>query len=560
MSDQRLQQLKQSGEAAEWLQIEGLKTLENGYLLPEETPKQMYERVSKAAASYLPENIRDQYAKKFFEIIWNNWLCLATPIASNMGTAKGLPISCFGSFVPDSLFGIFSVNTEIAMLSKFGGGTSSFLGNVRGRGQNISNGGKSAGTSGWTKVFKTTVEVVKQASAGRRGQHAVNLPIEHPDVEEFIDLRKHQDGIHLAVCISNEFIQKCELGDEKARKLRAKILKARMETGEPYMIFIDKINAQNPSCYKDHNLSVKGSNLCSEIALHSDEDHTFVCCLSSMNAFRWSEWKDTDAVFTATVFLDCVMQEFIEKAEKIEGFEKAVRFAQKSRALGLGVLGYHSYLQKNLIPFNSFQARLFNAELFKHIQEKSSEASVWMARLLGEPEWCRGYGVRNTHRTAVAPTTSNAIISGSLSQGIEPIVGAAWVQKTAKGTFIRKNIHFSKFLDSIGMNKPEVWESVSAMNGSVAHLDFLSPEQKEVFKSAYEIDQREIIFQANQRQKWIDQAQSLNLFFSSDEDPQYIHEVHWMAEISQNIKTLYYVRSESSLKAERQEECVSCQA
>jgi ribonucleoside-diphosphate reductase alpha chain len=557
---QNLEDLKKAGEAAEWLQLEGLKTLENGYLLPGETPRQMYVRVAKSAAGYLPEDIRAEYEKKFFDIIWNNWLCLATPIASNMGTKKGLPISCFGSAVKDDLFGIFETNTEIAMLSKFGGGTSSFMGNVRGRGAEISNGGRSAGTSGWTKVFKTTVEVVKQASAGRRGQHAVNLPIEHPDVEEFIDLRKHQDGIHLAVCISNEFIERCKSGDEQARKLRAKVLKARMETGEPYMIFVDKINAQNPQCYTDRGLTVKSSNLCSEIALHCDEDHTFVCCLSSMNAYRWDEWKDTDAVFTATVFLDCVMEEFVQKAESIPGFEKAVRFAKKSRALGLGVLGYHSYLQDNMIPFNSLQARVFNAALFKHIAENSHAASKWMAELLGEPEWCAGSGFRNTHTTAVAPTTSNAIISGSLSQGIEPIAAATWTQKTAKGTFIRKNIHFSDFLDRIGMNKPEVWESVSANSGSVAHLEFLTQEQKEVFKSAYEIDQKEIVFQANQRQKWIDQAQSLNLFFSSDEDPQYIHEVHWMAETSQYIKTLYYVRSESSLKAERQDECLSCQA
>lgn len=554
-----LKKLQSVGEAPTWLQEEGLKTLEKGYLLPGETPTGMYKRVSKAAASYLPAALQTEWEEKFFNLIWKNWLCLATPIASNMGTKKGLPISCFGSWVGDSLHEIFSTNTEIAMLSKFGGGTSSYLGDVRHRGASISHGGHSAGTIGWVKTFQTTVDVVRQASANRRGQHAVNLPIEHPDVEEFIDLRKHMDGIHLAVCISEDFLAKCEAGDAEARRKWQKLLKARMETGEPYLIFVDKINKLNPELYTANNLKVKASNLCSEITLHSDALHTFVCCLSSMNAARWDEWKNTEAVFEATVFLDCVMQEFIEKAGKIQGLERAVRFAEKSRAIGLGVLGYHSYLQNNLIAFNSLQARLFNADLFRHINKKSLEATQWMAKEFGEPEWCKGFGVRNSHRTAIAPTTSNALISGSLSQGIEPIIANAWTQKTAKGTFIRKNVHLEKFLESIGKNTEEVWEQISLNEGSVQSLEFLSDEQKEVFKTAYEIEQKEIIFQANQRQKWICQSQSLNLFFSSEEDPVYIHEVHKEAALSPYIKTLYYVRSESSLRADRQG-CLSCEA
>lgn len=556
---QKLNELIKAGEAAPWLQPEGLKTLEKGYLLSGETPRKMYRRVSKAAASYLPEEIREEWEQKFYEIIWNNWLCLATPIASNMGTAKGLPISCFGSYVEDDLYSIFNTNTEIAMLSKHGGGTSSFLGDVRHRGADISNGGRSAGTTSWTRVYKTTVAEVRQASAGRRGQHAVNLPIDHPDLEEFIDLRKHMDGIHLAVCVHDEFMERCRRGDREALRLWSRVLKARMETGEPYMIFVDKINRQNPSSYFDKKLSVKASNLCSEITLHSDADHTFVCCLSSMNAYRFDEWKDTDAAYVATVFLDCVMEEFIQKARDLPGFERCVRFAEKSRALGLGVLGYHSYLQEHGLPFNSFGARNFNNLIFKKIKEDSHAASRWMASEFGEPEWQAGSGMRNSHTTAVAPTTSNALISGSLSQGIEPIMGATWTQKTAKGTFIRRNMLFSKLLDELGQNTPEVWDSISARDGSVAHLDFLSPEQKEVFKSAHEIEQKEIIWQANQRQKWIDQSQSLNLFFSKEEDPMYIHEVHKEAADSPYIKTLYYVRSESSLKAERQD-CQACEA
>jgi ribonucleoside-diphosphate reductase alpha chain len=278
-----------------------------------------------------------------------------------------------------------------------------------------------------------------------------------------------------------------------------------------------------------------------------------------MNAFRWKEWKNTDAVFYATVFLDCVMEEFIQKASTIPGLGKAVRFAEASRALGLGVLGYHSYLQDNMLAFNSLGARLFNADLFRHIEKESVRASQWMAVELGEPEWCVGYGVRNTHTTAIAPTTSNAIISGSLSQGIEPIVANAFTQKTSKGTFIRKNTHLEKFLETKGLNTEETWASISANQGSVQHLEFLSEDEKEVFKTAYEIEQKEIIFQANQRQRWLSQSQSLNLFFGQDEDPQYIHEVHKEAAQSPYIKTLYYVRSESSLRAERQG-CLACES
>lgn len=555
---EKLEELKKQGEAAAWLQPEGLKTLEKGYLLPGETPKGLYKRVAFAAAQHLPPEMQQEYERKFFELMWNNWLCLSTPIASNMGSERGLPISCFGSYVDDDLYEIFRTNTEIAMLSKHGGGTSSFLGDVRHRGASIANGGVCAGTTSWVRIFKQTVAEVRQASAGRRGQHAVNLPIEHPDYEEFIDLRKHEDGIHLAACIDQKFLDKCKNGDKEAMRLWAKTLKARMETGEPYMVFTDKINAQNPQVYKDLGLSVKATNLCSEITLHSDVNHSFVCCLSSMNAFRFDEWKNTDAVFTATVFLDCVMEEFLQKASKLSGFERTVNFAKKSRALGLGVLGYHSYLQENMIPFNSFGAKNFNALLFKHIHDESHKASRWMGQNLGEPEWLIGTGHRNSHTTAIAPTTSNAIISGSLSQCIEPITGATWLQKTAKGTFIRRNQHFEKLLKQLGKDTEDVWSSISKNDGSVSHLEFLTPEQKEVFKGAFEIDQREIIFQANQRQKWLDQSQSLNLFFSHDEEPSYIHEVHKIAAESQFIKTLYYVRSESSLTADRQE-CQACE-
>lgn len=553
----KLKELKSSFQAPEWLTEEGFITLTKGYLLPGETPKDMYRRVAKAAASYLPSD-HQKWEDDFFNIIWNNWLCLSTPVASNFGTKRGLPISCFGSYVDDSIFSIFEKNLEVAVLSKHGGGTSSFLGDVRGRGAEITGGGSSNGTTSWVEVLKTTVNQVSQNGI-RRGQHATYIPIEHNDFDEFVDIRKHLDGIHLGVCVSDLFLEKCSQGDTESLRRWFKLLKARMETGEPYILFTDKVNKQNPEMYKKQNLSVKASNLCSEITLHSDSDHSFVCCLSSMNLSKWDEWKDTNAVFLATVFLDCVMEEFIKKAEKIKGIESAVNFAKKSRALGLGVLGYHTYLQKNMIPFDGLQARIFNHSWSKFIKMEAQKASEWMSSELGEPEWCRGSGMRNTHLLAIAPTTSNAIISGGVSQGIEPIVANAYVQKTAKGTFIRKNPTLEQYLEFHNLNNNEIWEKIIDNNGSISDLPELSEEVKEVFKTAYEINQKEIIFQANQRQKYICQSQSLNLFFAADESPEWIHKIHKEAALAPNIKSLYYVRSMAGIKAEKAEACKSCE-
>lgn len=554
----KLKELKSSFEAPQWLTEEGFITLTKGYLLPGETPKDMYRRVARAAASYLPKD-QQKWEDDFFNIIWNNWLCLSTPVASNFGAERGLPISCFGSYVDDSIFSIFHKNLEVAVLSKHGGGTSSFLGDVRGRGAAINGGGNSNGTTSWVEVLRTTVNQVSQNGI-RRGQHATYIPIDHGDFDEFVDVRKHLDGIHLGVSVTDAFLKKCENGDPEALRRWFKLLKARMETGEPYILFIDRVNEQNPKMYKDLGLSVKASNLCSEITLHSDIDHSFVCCLSSMNLAKWDEWKDTNAVFLATVFLDCVMEEFIKKASKIRGIEAAVNFAKKSRALGLGVLGYHTYLQKKMIPFDSLQARIFNHTWAKTLKMGAQNATEWMASELGEPEWCKGHGVRNTHLLAIAPTTSNAIISGGVSQGIEPIVANAYVQKTAKGTFIRKNPTLEEYLDNLGLNTNEVWEKIIDNNGSISEIDGISEEAKEVFKTAYEINQKEIIFQANQRQKYICQSQSLNLFFDSNESPEWIHKIHKEAAMMPFIKSLYYVRSMAGIKAEKTEACKSCEA
>lgn len=565
----------------EWLTEESIKTLESGYLLKNETVKEMYERVSRSAAKNYPE-----LAGFFFDAMWKNWLCLATPVAANMGTDRGLPISCFGSYASDSVYGIFNSVTETAMLSKLGGGTSKYWGDVRGRGAKIGNGGVSEGIIGWLKVEESALSATSQGGV-RRGAGAQYLPVEHPDIEEFIDIRRQTGDLsrrclsvsfHHGVCISDDFMHRVTDGDEKARNIWKKILKTRLETGEPYILFRDNVNKQAPKIYKDLELDIKASNLCSEIFLHSDKDHTFVCCLSSLNLARYDEWKNYKFSNGMTLpqlgiyFLDGVMEEFIVKSKNIEGLERAYRFAVKSRALGLGALGWHTLLQSKMIPFDSFESMMLNAEVFKLIDSETKKGSMELAVKLGEPEWCKGYGLRNTHRIAVAPTVSNSLISGGVSQGIEPITANIYSQKSAKGTFIRKNPALEKLLINKNKNTFEVWELINKSKGSVRDLNFLSAKEKEVFLTAREINQYAIIKQAAQRQAFIDQGQSLNLFFSvpstiDDETKnmiaKYIHKVHFMA-WEMGIKGLYYLRSESPLvgdKVYREEsDCAACEA
>lgn len=572
----KLEDLKQSGEAPEWLNSEAWITLQGGYLLKGETPRQMYLRVSQAAASRLN---RMDLASKFYDLLWKNWLGLASPVASNMGT-DNLPISCFSSAMADNTSDIFKHYHEIAMLSKYGGGTGSYWGRVRGRGVPISKGGFSEGVVPWLKTLEQTASSVSQGGT-RRGAVAAYLDVEHLDIDEFLDIRKNTGDIsrkclsnnfHHGVCVSDDFMRALLAGDKDARKRWGHILKTRVEFGEPYLMWKDTANKTAPQIYKDKQLKIETSNLCSEIFLHTDPDHTFVCCLSSMNLARYDEWKNTDAVYLATMFLDGVMEEFLAKASKIEGFEKAVRFATKSRALGLGVIGYHTLLQARSIPFDSFQSMMLNAELFRHLDSESLKASKDMAVVYGEPEWCRGYGVRNSHRLAVAPTTTNSILAGGVSQGIEPISANIFNQKTSKGVFIRKNPILEQILDSRGQNTLEVWTQINQDRGSVKNVKCLTSEEKQVFLTAREINQFAIVRQAGQRQKWIDQGQSTNLFFAMPSDvtddvekkklAKYIHDVHLEA-WQLGLKSLYYLRTESVLKGEavfkEASDCQSCE-
>lgn len=549
-----LEELKKTSEAAEWCTEESLKTLEGGYLLPEETPKRMYRRLASGAAKILN---KPELEEKFFDLFWKNWLGPASPICSNFHTNRGLPISCFSSYVPDSVNKIMETQHELAMMSKYGGGVATHWNGVRGRGSVIGNdNGFSDGVVPFMKIQDSVTVGISQGGT-RKGATAAYLPIDHPDIEEFLRIRRPQGdsnrqclNIHHGVCVDDNFINKIESGDKKARELWKEILKTRYETGEPYLFFTDSVSKQNPDIYKKHGLDVKGSNICTEIFLHTDENHSFVCCLSSMNLARWDEWKNTDAVQLSIWFLDAVMEEFIQKASKIPGFERSVRFAVKSRALGLGAMGWHSLLQQKNLPFDSFETYRFNNQIFKHIHDESEKASRDLAAEFGEPEWCKGFGVRNSHTCALAPTVSNAIISGNVSQSIEPWGSNAYARKTAKGTFIHKNRELMKILESLDKNTQEVWNSIVANNGSVQHLDFLTNELKEVYQTAREINQFVLVKLAEQRQRWIDQGQSLNLFFPSNVDPKYFHEVHWYAAKSGVIKSLYYCRTESVLKGD----------
>jgi len=566
-----LDELKEKDLAPEWMNQESYSILSNGYFQDGESPRDMWTRVSTSSANRLK---KPELAPLFFEMFWKGWLGGASPVLSNMGTSRGFPISCFSNHLEDSISGIFKKQHELAMLSKGGGGVGVYIGDIRARGAKISGNGKSEGIVPWAKCIDATTLAVSQGST-RRGASALYLPFSHGDIDEFIDIRKatgdinrRVHNVHNAVTLTDNDMQSIIGGDPVARERWKKILQARVELGEPYLLFTDNVNNQNPECYKFHNLLVKTSNICNEIVAYTDKDHTFVCCLSSLALAKWDEWSNY--VFSngmtlpelATWFLDGVLQEFIDKADGIEGYEAAIRFAKKSRMLGLGVMGWHSLLQSKMLPFDSFQSMMLNAKIFSFIKEESHKASRNMAKEFGEPEWCKGFGMRNTHTMALAPTVSNASICGGDSASIEPLTSNAYALKGAKGVFIRKNKNLEVLLAVKGKNTPEVWDSIIKAQGSVQSLNFLSDEEKEIFKTAREINQFAIINQASQRQKFIDQSQSVNLFFTSGSSAKYINEVHLEA-WQKGLKGLYYLRSETVLKGTvsdfTKDQCASCE-
>jgi ribonucleoside-diphosphate reductase alpha chain len=539
-------------QVPEWLSEEGLATLSRGYLFQGETPKGMHQRLASHAAKILS---RPDLEEDLFEIFWRGWLGPATPVASNFGTNRGLPISCYSVHVGDSVNSIFSHLKEVAQLSKNGGGVGIYLGDVRPAGSPISSGGKSTGIVPWAQQYDLASRVVSQGGV-RRGSFAIYLPIDHPDVPELLQAKDHSKGdprrfvdSNVALTVTDEWVESMMSGDEKKRELFGEVLKTRLISGSPYLVFIDNVNRQNPECYKQRGLTVSTSNLCSEITLHTDDDHTFVCVLSSLNLAKYDEWREWRGTSSLSVpelsihFLDAVVEDFIHKASRIPSMGRAVRFARKSRALGLGTMGLHLLYQKRGLPFASAEARNLNIEAHKFIKNEAVKASQSLAKEYGEPEWCIGSGLRHTHLLAVAPTRTNSVISGAFSQGIEPIDANYFVAKQAKGTFVRKNPVLENLFHSKGVGE-EVWDSILEEKGSVQHLNCLTREEKEIFKTAREIDQFEIVKQAADRTPSICQAQSLNLFVDPEIDPEELVCLHLSA-WKNGVKSLYYLRSTS---------------
>ena len=567
-----------------------IKTISKTYLQAGEKPKDAYWRVATAVAKRLD---KPQLATKFFDYIWKGWLCLATPVLANTGTDRGLPISCFGIDVGDSIYEIGSKNLELMLLAKHGGGVGIGINMIRPAGSKITGNGTSDGIVPFAKIYDSTILATNQGSV-RRGAASVNIKIEHKDFEDFLEIREPKGDVnrqslnlHQCVVVSDRFMKKLEEGDSEARRKWGKLLQKRKATGEPYIMFKGNVNKHNPEMYKKNGLKVHMTNICSEIVLHTDEQHSFVCCLSSLNLAKYDEWKDTDLVYTSTIFLDGVLEEFIQRAKNLKGFENSVRSAERGRALGLGVLGWHTYLQQKGLPFEGLQAQFETRKIFSQLKIESERASRYLAAEYGEPLWCKESGFRNTHLRAVAPTVSNSKLSGNVSSGIEPWAANVFTEQTSKGTFIRKNPELKKILKKIGFDTKETWDKILADGGSVQDLNFLDEwcfldgklvecnevteeshkgrcySVKDVFKTFKEINQLDLVRQAGVRQQYIDQAVSLNLAFPAVAEPKWINQIH-MEAWKQGVKTLYYMRTESVLRGDiaaraMDESCVSCE-
>jgi ribonucleoside-diphosphate reductase alpha chain len=542
-----------------------LSTISKGYLLPGETPKKAYRRVAHAVAARLN---RPDLENKFFKYIWNGWIGLASPVLSNTGTDRGLPISCFGIDTPDSVRGIGLTNAELMRLTSYGGGVGISLSRIRGRGSNITGNGKSEGVVPWAKIYDSTIIATNQGSV-RRGAASVNLDINHIDIKEFLQIRRPKGdpnrqclNLHQCVVVDDAFMKRLNDRDSEAMSLWMEILKSRVETGEPYIMFKDNVNKDNPLAYRMNNLDVSMTNICTEITLHTDEEHSFICCLSSLNLAKYDEWKNTDVVETAVYFLDGVMEEFIIKTNGKDSMIRSHRHAKKGRALGLGVMGWHTFLQQKNLPFNSIASTAWTHTIFSDIKMKAESASRQLAAEYGEPLWCKGTGMRNTHLLAIAPTVSNSRLN-NCSAGIEPQPANVYVFNGAKGTFIVKNPELETLLNNKSKNSNKVWDQILADNGSVANLpnDVLSEDEKEVFLTFPEINQLGLVQQAAIRQRYIDQTQSLNLAFDPTDSPKWINQVHMEAH-KLGIKTLYYLRTDSVIKGDlgsrTSEDCLGC--
>ena len=528
-------------KAYKWLNSHSRLFLERGYLEEGVTPEKRIRDIAENAERILGI---EGYADKFEKYVSLGYYSLSTPVWINYGNKRGLPVSCFNSHMDDTMTDILWKVGEVGIMSKMGGGTSGFFGDLRKRGSKISSGGESSGAVHFMELFDKVSDVVSQGSA-RRGSFAAYLPVDHPDIEEFLMIRSEGHSIQnmsLGVTASDNWMNEMIGGDKDKRSIWAKIIKKRFETGYPYIFFTDTVNKSAPQVYKDKGYKINSSNLCSEIVLSSSSLESFVCVLSSLNLLHWDEIKETDAIETLIYFLDTVNQEFVEKTQEMKFMEAPHEFAKNQRALGMGVLGWHSFLQSKMIPFESLDAKMLNSEIWKIIRDKADQASKDLASLFGEPEFLKGYGRRNVTTIAIAPTTSSSFILGQVSPSIEPLNSNYFVKKLAKGSFTFKNPFLKEVLKNYKNDTDEVWKSILIRGGSVQHLDFLTSDEKSVFKTFGEISQKEIIIQAAQRQNYIDQSQSLNIMIPPETKPKEVSDLLIEA-WKMGIKTLYYQRS-----------------
>ena len=543
-----------------WLNADSRTFLKRDYLEEGIEPEQRIRQIAETAERYLRI---DGYADRFETYMCRGWISLASPVWSNFGNHRGLPCSCNGSYVPDTIEGILDKVSEVAMMTKVGAGTSAYFGKLRARGTPISVGGASMGPVHFMRLFDSVTDVISQSSV-RRGSFAAYLDIEHPDILEFLQIRGEGNEIQhisIGVSVGDAWMRSMIDGDVEKRRIWGQVIKKRFESGYPYLFFADTVNRLAPQVYRDKGLTIYASNLCSEIALSSSVDSSFVCVLSSLNLLHYDEWRESDLVETMIYFLDAICEEYIQKSEGNKHLAAANRFCREQRALGLGVLGWHSYLQSHLIPFESMDAKLRNAEIFRHIRLKADQATVEMAGRYGEPELLRGYGRRNVTTLAIAPTTSSSFILGQVSPSIEPLNSNYFVKNLAKGKFTYKNPYLRDVLKRHDQNTEDVWRSVLIKGGSVQHLDFLSQEEKDVFKTFGEISQKEILIQASQRQKYVDQSQSLNLTLPLSATPKEVNAL-LIAAWELGLKTLYYNRSANPAQELARDilSCKSCEA
>ena len=547
-----------------WLTEESRQMLERGYLLPNQTVDEKLNSICKYAASFYKDE--EGLKEKFLELFERGWCSLSSPIWANFGEDRGLPISCFNTYIPDSMDGIYSSLHEIAMETKLGGGTSGYF-KLRPIGSPIKGGGISSGLMSFVELFDTTTKVVSQAGV-RRGAFAAYVDIEHPEIEKFLTVKDKQSSlqsINTGICVSDEWMKLMEDGDKEKREIWAKILKSRREKGIPYLFFSDTVNKNKPQIYKDTNSIINASNLCNEIYLPTSETESFVCCLLSMNLFTYDEWENTDAVKLAVMFLDAVMSDFIKKVKDIPSMYKTYNFAKRHRALGLGVMGWHSLLQQKMIPFESFEAQQLNTSIFKYLKENSYKASVEIGNKYGyapifDEVETSDIKRRNTTLLALAPTTSSSSILGQVSPSIEPYASNYFVAGLAKGSFTRKNLELERLLIEKNKNTEDVWKSIIQNQGSVQHLDFLTDREKDVFKTFQEISPFTIIQQASARQYFIDQGQSINLKIPNVMSIRDVNKVH-MEAWKLGLKGLYYQRGTSVAKEAvlSMMECKSCE-